>query len=320
LWNACRDVLLFWIARGVKIFSISNPQLNALTFWERAIADVRRAHPDVIFLAEAFTRPKRSKSLAKIGFGMSYTYFPWKNTEWELRQYFAELTQTQMVEYYRGILFPTNPDILNEFFVTGGQPAFRLRLLLAATLSPLYGIYSGYELGENEPAGDGTERYLTSETYELRPRDYDAVGNINADILRLNTIRRSQPALHEIANLTFHTSENPAILFYRKAARAPVKQWVGCDVVEVPLPVIDALYLEGGGSGGDLLIAVNTDPHRAQETMVHVPLSELGLSDDEPYVVHDLLTDFRYTWRGTRNYIRLDPAQQPGHLLLVERS
>ena len=290
LWNACRDVLLFWIEHGVTTFRVDNPHTKPLAFWEWIIREIRAARPDVIFLSEAFTRPKRMKALAKLGFTQSYTYFTWKNSPADLRQYFEELTQSPMVEYYRGNLFTNTPDILNEYLVNGGRAAFRARLLLAATLLPLYGIYSGFELCENVPVRPGSEEYLDSEKYELRPRDYDRAGNINADIARLNAVRRSQPALQRYANLTFHTSENPAILFYRKAA-----------------------------TDGDVLVAVNTDPHHAQETMVHVPIHELGLDDEEPFVVHDLLTDARHAWRGVRNYVRLDPAEQPGHVFVVDR-
>jgi len=195
LWNACRDVLAYWIEHGVKIFRVDNPHTKAFAFWEWVIREIQNDHPDVIFFAEAFTRPKRMKALAKIGFTMSYTYFTWKNTSWELREYLEELTQSPMAEYYRGNLFTNTPDILNEYLVTGGRPAFRIRLLLAATLLPLYGIYSGYELIENTPATPGSEEYLDSEKYQLRPRDFEATGNINDDLALINRIRRGQPAL-----------------------------------------------------------------------------------------------------------------------------
>jgi starch synthase (maltosyl-transferring) len=291
LWNACRDVLLYWAGHGVTCFRVDNPHTKAFAFWEWVINEVQREHPGTIFFAEAFTRPKRMKLLAKLGFTMSYTYFTWKNSGWELREYLTELTQSPMAEYYRGNLFTNTPDILNEYLVNGGRPAFRIRLLLAATLLPLYGIYSGYELCENVPVRPGSEEYLDSEKYQLRPRNFDAPGNINADISAINRIRRTQPALQSYTNLTFHTSENPAVLFYRKALR-----------------------------GQDVLVAVTTEPHHTQETMVHVPIHELGIDDEEAYVVHDLLTDARYTWRGVRNFVRLDPHEQPGHVLVIERS
>jgi starch synthase (maltosyl-transferring) len=317
LWNACRDILLFWIEHGVKAFRVDNPHTKPLSFWEWVITDVQCAHPDVIFFSEAFTRPKRMKALAKLGFTMSYTYFTWKNSPSEIQQYFEELTQGPPVEYFRGNLFVNTPDILNEYLVRGGRPAFRVRLLLAATLLPAYGMYSGYELCENQPVRPGSEEYLNSEKYELRPRDFDAPGNINADIARLNRIRRAQPALQHYANLSFHLSENPAVLFYRKRADEPVADWSVLPPRPVPEAVLSRLHVPNDGRAGDILVVVNTDPHHAQETMVHVPLREMGLGDDEPYVVEDLLTGVRYTWRGARNYVRLDPAIEPGHLLLV---
>jgi starch synthase (maltosyl-transferring) len=321
LWNACRDIVLFWIGHGVRIFRVDNPHTKAFAFWEWLIREVQALHPGTIFFSEAFTRPKRMNALAKLGFTMSYTYFTWKNSSWDLRTYFQELAGGPMVEYYRGNLFTNTPDILNEYLVNGGRPAFRIRLLLAATLSPLYGIYSGFELCENVPIQEGSEEYFDSEKYQLRPRNYDGPGNINADIARINRLRRAHPALQRNANLTFHTSENDTILFYRKAAREPVVQWTSDRGFHVPASVIRALGVTQPSQperGGDLLIAVNTDPHHVQETMVHVPIHEMGIDDEQPYVVHDLLTGARYTWRGVRNFIRLDPAEQPGHVLLVE--
>ena len=306
----------------MKTFRVDNPHTKPLAFWEWIIRDIQTAHPDVIFFAEAFTRPKRMKSLAKLGFTMSYTYFTWKNSASELREYLEELTASPAVEYFRGNLFANTPDILNEYLVNGGRAAFRVRLLLATTLLPLYGIYSGFELCENVPVREGSEEYLDSEKYQIRPRDYCAPGNINADIRRLNALRRDHIALQQYANLSFHTSENPAILFYRKAARAPVVQWTGQEPVIVPrVPLADpsGTTRHATWTDGEILVAVNTDPLNPQDGMVHVPIGEMGLGDDEQYVVHDVLTGARYTWRGSRNYVRLDPAEEPGHLLLVER-
>ncbi|MDB4877526.1 MAG: glycosidase [Gemmatimonadetes bacterium] len=318
LWDACRDVLFFWIGHGVKTFRVDNPHTKPFAFWEWVIQEVHARHPDVIFFAEAFTRPKRMKSLAKLGFTMSYTYFTWKNEAWDLTAYLEELTQSPAVEYYRGNLFANTPDILNEYLVSGGRPAFRVRLLLAGTLLPLYGIYSGFELIENVPVRLGSEEYLDSEKYQLRPRDFNAAGNINDDIKRLNAIRRGEPALQAYANLTFHASENPAVLFYRKASHEPVVQWTSNKGHPVPAGVLEALGVKTKG-GHDVLVAVNLDPHSPQETMVHVPIADMGIAADEAYVVHDLLTDARYTWRGERNYIRLDPNVRPGHVFRVER-
>jgi len=290
LWNACRDAVLFWIARGVKIFRVDNPHTKPLSFWEWLIREVQAVHPETIFLSESFTRPKRMKSLGKLGFTQSYSYFTWKNTAWELRDYLNELTRTDMADYFRPNFFANTPDILHEFLQTGGRPAFRLRLLLAATLSPTYGIYSGYELCENVPAHHGSEEYLDSEKYEIRVRDWNAPGNIKQDISRLNRIRREQPALHELTNLSFLKSDYDAILAYKKSA-----------------------------PGSDLIVVVNLDPHAMHETMIEVPIGELGIGPGEAYEMSDLLTGTRYTWRGARNYVRLDPVERVGHVFKVSR-
>jgi starch synthase (maltosyl-transferring) len=298
LWNACRDVFLYWIEHGVKTFRVDNPHTKPFSFWEWCIGEVRRQHPDVVFLSEAFTRPSKLLNLAKLGFSQSYTYFTWKNSARELREFMTEFSRPEVLDYYRGNLFANTPDILHEFLQHGGRPAFRLRLLLAGTLSPLYGIYSGYELCENVAVRPGSEEYLNSEKYEIRVRDYEAPGNLNGEIQLLNRIRREQSALQRADNLTFFRSDNDAILCYRKAGA------------------------EGEGSGwrdADLLITVNLDPHHAQATMVYVPIDAMGIGPDESYAVHDLLTGARYTWRGSRNFVLLDPAQQPGHVLRVER-
>ena len=290
LWNACRDAVLFWIARGVTIFRVDNPHTKPLSFWEWLIRDVQAKHPEAIFLSESFTRPKRMKSLAKLGFSQSYTYFTWKNSSWELRDYLTELTRSEMAEYYRPNFFANTPDILHEFLQTGGRPAFRIRLLLAATLSPIYGIYSGYELCENVPVHHGSEEYLDSEKYEIRVRDWNAPGNIKQDISRLNRIRREEPALHELTNLSFLSSDYGEILAYRKSA-----------------------------PGAELIIVVNLDPHAMHETMVEVPIDELGIGKNEAYEMADLLTGARYTWRGAKNYVRLDPVERVGHVFRVSR-
>jgi len=288
LWAACRDILLFWMERGVRTFRVDNPHTKPFAFWEWMIADIQRDHPDVIFFAEAFTRPKRMRRLAKLGFTMSYTYFTWKNTATELREYLTELTQTEVAEYLRGNLFANTPDILHEYLQHGGRPAFRVRLLLASTLLPLYGIYSGYELSEDVPVRAGSEEYLNSEKYEIRCRDWNAAGNLQGEIALLNRVRGENRALQLYRNLTFHPTENDNVLFYVK--RVP---------------------------GNDLLIVVNLDPLRPQETMVHVPLDLLRIGPDEPFIVEDQLTGARYTWRGVGNYVRLDPQRQPGHLFKI---
>jgi starch synthase (maltosyl-transferring) len=290
LWNACRDVLLFWAERGVRTFRVDNPHTKPFAFWEWALAETRRVYPDVVFLSEAFTKPKKLLHLAKLGFSQSYGYFTWKNEQWEIVQWLEEFLAPDVVEYHRGNLFANTPDILHEFLQTGGRGAFRLRLMLAGTLSPVYGIYSGYELLEGTPVRPGSEEYLDSEKYELRHRDYAAPGNLDADLRRLNAMRRAEPALQRQDNLSFHPSENPNVLFYRKA---------------------------GVDGSADLLVTVNLDPHRAHATIVHVPLEEMGIGADEPFEVEDLLTGARYIWRGPRNYVRLDPAHEPAHVLRV---
>ena len=314
LWEACRDVLVHWISHGVKTFRVDNPHTKPLAFWEWVIEDIQSEHPDVIFFAEAFTRPKRMKSLAKLGFTMSYTYFTWKNAGWELRDYLTELNTFPVSEYYRGNLFANTPDILNEYLVHGGRPAFRARLVLAATLSPLYGIYSGFELIENVPAKPGSEEYLNSEKYELRPRDWEAADNINDDVALLNRIRRETPALQRFGNLTFHTSENDQILFYRKAGRTG-----DAHGSTPPDPGASMRTSLETTDDPDILVAVNLDPANVQATMVHVPIEQMGIAPDEPYVVHDLVTDARFTWQGSRNYVRLDPSDQVAHVLRLER-
>jgi starch synthase (maltosyl-transferring) len=306
LWNACRDIFLFWAERGVRTFRVDNPHTKPFMFWEWAIAEVQERYPDTVFLAEAFTKPKRMKSLAKLGFTQSYTYFTWRNSAEELRKYVTELTTPPVAEYMRGNFFTNTPDILNEYLVAGGRPAFRIRLLLAGTLLPVYGIYSGFELIENVPLKPGSEEYLNSEKYEVRLRNFAAPGNLNADVRRLNAIRRNEPALQLYANLTFHHSDYEPILFYRKAAPTPV-------------PVAEGQTVPHEEVGGDLLIVVNTDPYQAHESMLNVPIDALGIGANEAYIVEDLLTGARYTWRGVRNYVRLDPKLQPGHIFRVHR-
>jgi len=288
LWNACRDLLLFWIQHGVKIFRVDNPHTKPLSFWEWVLREVNDRHPDVIFLSESFTRPNRMKTLGKLGFNQSYTYFTWKNSAWELKDYVNELTHSEMVEYFRPNFFANTPDILHEYLVAGGRPAFRIRLVLAATLSPVYGIYSGFELCENTPVRHGSEEYLDSEKYELKSRDYNAQNNIKQDIARINRIRRENPALHRLANVSFCQSDYEGILAYRKSA-----------------------------PGNELLICVNLDPFNAHESMISVPLQDLGIPETESFEVTDLLTGTRYVWRGSRNYVRLDPSERVAHVFRI---
>jgi starch synthase (maltosyl-transferring) len=287
LWAACRDVVLFWIARGIRTFRVDNPHTKPFAFWEWLIADVARPHPDVLFLAEAFTRPKAVRALAALGFSQSYTYFIWRTTAAELREYFTELTRTELTEIMRGILFPTTPDVLHAYLQNGGRAAFRVRLLLAATLLPLYGIYSGYELCEATPLHAGSEEYLASEKFQIRQRDWSTPGNLNDDLKTLNELRRGHRALQIADNLVFHEVENDVMLCYSKRGPDPLTS---------------------------LLIAVNLDPHQAQEAMIHAPLDLLGLDETAPFEVEDLLSGEHYTWRGRRNFVRLDPADRVGQI------
>jgi starch synthase (maltosyl-transferring) len=291
LWAEIKSIVLFWAERGVRIFRVDNPHTKPLAFWEYLITGVRDTYPDTIFLAEAFTRPKMMKALAKAGFNQSYTYFTWRNSKCELIEYFTELTQTEMSEYFRPNLWPNTPDILPFVLQEGGHAAFMIRVLLAATLSPLYGIYSGYELCENE-ALPGREEYLDSEKYQFKQRDWNAPGNIKDWITRLNKIRKQNRALQLYTNLRFYHAENDAILFYGKmtAARDNI-----------------------------ILVVVNLDPHRKQNSFVDLPIEQFGQMESEEYKVQDLLSGATYTWRGRRNYVELDPEIQPAHIFLVRR-
>ena len=290
LWNACRDVLLLWVSRGVTTFRVDNPHTKPFAFWEWAIREVQDRHPEVVFLSEAFTKPRKLLYLAKLGFTQSYGYFTWKTRDWEIRQWLEEFLAPEVVEFHRGNFFANTPDILHEYLQTGGPAAFRVRLVLAATLSPLYGIYSGYELYEGTPVRHGSEEYLDSEKYEIRQRVYGTPASLDAEIRLLNRIRRAERALQRQENVSFLKSDNPNILFFRRAA-------------------VDR--------SADILVAANLDPHSPHHTMVTVPVADLGIGEDEPYEVEDLLTGARYTWRGARNYVRLDPAVQVAHVLRV---
>jgi starch synthase (maltosyl-transferring) len=293
LWQEMLSIILFWAVKGVRTFRVDNPHTKPVAFWEFLISAVRAEFPDVIFLSEAFTKPKMMKALAKAGFTQSYTYFTWRNSKQELIDYFTELTQTEMKEYFRANLWPNTPDILPFHLQEGGPPAFRIRAVLAATLSPLYGIYSGFELCENA-ALPGREEYLDSEKYQWKARDWDAPGNIKPLMTRLNRIRRENRALHFYDNLRFYPAENDAILFYGKATRAR-----------------DSI----------MFVAVNLDPGQMQSAFVEVPLEICGLSDGEEYQMHDLLTDTRYTWRGRRNYVALHPhLEQAAHIFRLRRA
>ncbi len=283
LWIALRDVVLFWVGEGVKTFRVDNPHTKPLPFWEWMIGQVRARHPDVIFLSEAFTRPKMMYHLAKVGFSQSYTYFTWRNTKYELQSYLEELSQEAPKDFYRPHFFVNTPDINPVYLQRSGRAGFLVRACLAATLSGLWGVYSGYELLESEPV-PGKEEYKDSEKYEIRVRDWNAPGNIVPDIARLNRIRKANPALHTHLNVRFYNAANEHILYYGKPSR------------------------EGDEM---ILVAVNLDPHHAQEAGIEVPLWEFGIADDGAVDVEDLIADRAFTWWGKNQHVRLDPAQYP---------
>jgi starch synthase (maltosyl-transferring) len=297
LWQACKEILDFWIDHGVAVFRVDNPHTKPIAFWEWLIPSVQAEHPEAIFLAEAFTRPRVMAKLAEVGFSQSYTYFTWR-TERDgaegLWAYFEELAHGPASDYLRPAFWPNTPDILSGPLHNGPRAAFALRLVLAATASPTYGIYSGYELSENRPASATNEEYMDSEKYQIIVRDYDRSDSLAPLVTRLNAIRRRHPALSNLRSLTMHPTDNPAILAYSK--RSDPADAAAADAV---------------------LVAVNLDPDNAQATTVTLDLSALGLEPGATFDVVDELSGQRYTWQGDRRWIRLDPAEQPAHVLAV---
>ncbi len=283
-------VLRHWMSYGVRIFRVDNPHTKPIVFWERVIADINRTDPDVIFLAEAFTRPAMMHTLAQIGFQQSYTYFTWRNTKEELTDYLTELSG-EAASYMRPNFFANTPDILHAYLQHGGRPAFEVRAVLAATLSPTWGLYSGYELCENTPLREGGEEYLDSEKYQLKPRDWEAAereGRSLAPLItRLNEIRRANPALHRLRNLRFHGTDNPSVIAYSKRT-----------------------------GSNTVLVVVNLDPHHTQEATVSLDMPQLGLDDGATLSVRDELTGETYAWSRT-NYVRLEPGRTPAHVFHV---
>ncbi|MFJ3225399.1 alpha-1,4-glucan--maltose-1-phosphate maltosyltransferase [Streptomyces sp. NPDC086783] len=285
-------VLRYWMDHGVRIFRVDNPHTKPVVFWEQVIADVNRTDPDVIFLAEAFTRPAMMHTLGAIGFQQSYTYFTWRNTKEELTEYLTELSG-EAAAYMRPNFFVNTPDILHEFLQRGGRPAFELRAVLAATLSPTWGVYAGYELCENVPLREGSEEYLHSEKYELRPRDWAAAereGRSIAPLLAsLNAVRRRSPALRQLRDLHFHSTDKEAVIAYSKRS-----------------------------GSNTVLVVANLDPHHTQEATVSLDMPQLGLDWHESVPVRDELTGETYNW-GRANYVRLEPGHRPAHILTVLR-
>jgi starch synthase (maltosyl-transferring) len=278
-WEEWKSVILFWVEQGVKTFRVDNPHTKPVQFWEWMIREVQKEHPEVIFLSEAFTRPKMMRVLAKAGFTQSYTYFTWRNFKGELQDYFTELTQSEMREYFRGNLFANTPDINPEFLQKGGRPAFMIRAVLAATLSSVYGIFSGFELCE-AAAIPGKEEYLDSEKYQIRAWDWDRPGNIRQLITRLNHLRRENAALQEYDNLRFHYCDNDQVLFYEKSTPD------GSNV---------------------LFFAVNLDPFQAHDVTLFFPLPTVGVEEGETWEAEELLTGGRHLWRGSHQHMRLEP-------------
>ncbi len=293
LWEELKSIFLFWIDQGVRIFRVDNPHTKPYRFWEWLIGEIKAAHPEVIFLSEAFTRPKVMYYLAKLGFSQSYTYFTWRNTKWELTEYFTELTKTEVNEFFRPNLWPNTPDILTEQLQQGGSPAFMARLVLAATLGASYGVYGpAFELMENLPKEPGSEEYLNSEKYEIKNWDIERSDSLRYFIALVNRIRRGNLPLQSNHNLRFHQVDNEQLICYSKATDD-----------------LSAL----------VLVVVNLDPHWKQSGWVELPLEELGIDPHQPYQLHDLLTDARYLWHGSRNYVELDPHQLPAHIFRLRR-
>jgi starch synthase (maltosyl-transferring) len=293
-------IVRHWMDHGIRIFRVDNPHTKPLSFWDRLLAEIARTDPDVLFLAEAFTRPAMMHTLAAIGFHQSYTYFTWRNTAWELTEYLRELSGPAAA-YMRPNFFVNTPDILHEYLQHGGPPAFRVRAVLAATLSPAWGMYAGYELCENVPVVPGSEEYLDSEKYQYRPRDWEHAASIpppqediSPFITRLNQLRKAHPALHRLRNLRFHHSDQPEIVCFSKSTSS-----------------------NGGGDEDDtVLVVVNIDPHQPREATVWLDPAALGVHAGEQFVVTDELSGASYRW-GHANYVRLDPATASAHIFTV---
>jgi starch synthase (maltosyl-transferring) len=293
LWDELKSVIDFWVEQGVRIFRVDNPHTKAFPFWEWVIGEIRRANPEVIFLAEAFTRPKVMHRLAKLGFTQSYTYFTWRNSKRELTEYFTELVRGPGREYFRPNVWPNTPDILQETLQSGLRAAFAARLILAATLSANYGIYGPtFELMESAPREPGSEEYLDSEKYQLRHWRLDRPDSLRSLIARMNRARRDNPALQSDRSLRFCEIDNSQLIAYRKYDEA---------------------------SGNIVLTVVNLDPHNVQSGWLELDLEALGLDPARSYQVHDVLSEQRYQWRGVRNFVMLDPARLPAHVFVLRR-
>ena len=291
LWNELLGIIKFWIDHGVKIFRVDNPHTKPIYFWKWLIEQIHVYNPEVFFLAEAFTRPKVMKKLAKIGFSQSYTYFTWRNFKHELTDYFSELTQSEAAEYMIGNLFTNTPDILPEFLQNAPRQSFKIRAVLAGTLSSTWGMYNGFELCEGRPL-PGKEEYIDSEKYDYKIWDWDRPGNIKDFIMRLNLIRKRNKALQQYRNLRFLHAENDNILFYEKKAT---------DLSNI------------------ILTIVNLDPYHTHGSFIYVPIEDFNIGHDETYFVQDLISGEKYYWQGHKNYIELNPHKEPAHILRLHR-
>jgi len=293
MWEELKSVFDYWIAQGVTIFRVDNPHTKAFPFWEWLIGEIKSGHPEILFLAEAFTRPKIMYRLAKLGFSQSYTYFPWRNAKGETAAYLTELAQTPVREFFRPNQWPNTPDILTEFLQIGGPAVFGIRLLLAATLGANYGIYGpAFELMEHVPVRRGSEEYLNSEKYEIRHWDLERPDGLRPLITRINEIRKDNAALQNDWSIRFHSTENEQLIGYTK---------------------------ESDDRSNLILVVVNLEPHYTQSGFVTLPLQELEIPLDRGYEAEDLLTGARYLWNGPRNYVELNPAKLPGHILRIHR-
>jgi starch synthase (maltosyl-transferring) len=300
LWQALHDVIEFWIGHGVSIFRVDNPHTKAFPFWEWLIPTLHETHPEVLFLAEAFTRPKVMKRLAKLGFSQSYTYFAWRTAKWELEEYVTELTQTEVADYFRPNFWPNTPDILTEQLQQGDRRTFAMRAVLAGTLAANYGIYGpAFELAERQPRHEGSEEYLDGEKYELRYRDLDSPTSLAPFLATLNRVRHEQVALQHDRTLRFHATDNDALIAYSKTVPAPAS------------PSNDA-------SGAPILVIVNLDDRHRESAWIDVDLAALGIADGTAFDVQDLLTGARYQWNGSRNFVILDPNVTPAHIFRIE--
>ncbi len=293
LWEELRGVFLYWMDQGVRVFRVDNPHTKPFRFWEWCIAGLREADPGVILLAEAFTRPKIMYHLAKLGFTQSYTYFAWRYQKWDITEYFAEISRPPVSDFFRPNAWPNTPDILTEQVQRGGRPVFVSRLVLAATLSANYGIYGpAYELMEAIPREPGSEEYLNAEKYQVRHWDIERSDSLRELISLVNRARKENPALQRNTGLRFHTVENDQLIAYSK---------------------------ETDDARNVVITIVNLDPNYAQSGLVTLPIADWGITGDEPYQVHDLLSDARYTWQGARNFVKLDPQVMPAHIFRLRR-